>query len=423
MGDAHPPPISQTLKGPQVRGDQYLCRCQRLAHYINTTGLDSLVLAISTTGLDSLILAISTNGLDSLVLAISTTGLDSLVLAISTTGLDSLILAISTNGLDSLVLAISTTGLDSLVLAISTTGLDSLVLTISRVELRDIYLCFFAELQEVEFDLTRNVSTINNTSYDEKMDTIKLPDLFIRMFLIRMVVQSSGLKDNNVVLQCPIKRERCQDINSDKDRVLTLLDDGLLVMCDTKTDGGGWIIFQRRINGNVSFYRGWEEYKYGFGDFDVGEFYLGNEFIHQLTSKRHYEMRVDLRYNNKYYFASYSHFKILGEPEKYELQVSGYSGNATDNLISGHSHNNQKFSTFDIDNDNYISQCAQEYLGGWWYNKCHRSNLNGQWGNKTYGVGMKCYDIGEFYLGNEKNLPADVAESLRDQNRPSLQKR
>ncbi|KAH9489064.1 hypothetical protein Btru_059383 [Bulinus truncatus] len=134
--------------------------------------------------------------------------------------------------------------------------------------------------------------------------------------------------------QCQTKQAACQNINSDKDRVVTLLDDGLQVMCDTKTDGGGWIIFQRRTNGNVSFYRGWEEYKYGFGDYYVGEFYLGNEFIHQLTSKRHYKMRADLKFNNKNYFASYSRFKIFGEPEKYRLHVSGYSGNATDNLIS-----------------------------------------------------------------------------------------
>ncbi|KAH9494707.1 Ficolin-1 [Bulinus truncatus] len=148
-------------------------------------------------------------------------------------------------------------------------------------------------------------------------------------------------------------------------------------MCDTKTDGGGWIIFQRRINGIIDFYRGWEEYKYGFGDFDVGEFYLGNEIIHQLTSKRHYEMRVDLTFNSINYFASYSSFKILGEEEKYRLNISGYSGNATDNLTSDHSHNNQKFSTFDNDNDNDINNCAHVYSGSWWYNSCHRSNLNG----------------------------------------------
>ncbi|KAH9490864.1 hypothetical protein Btru_033684 [Bulinus truncatus] len=215
------------------------------------------------------------------------------------------------------------------------------------------------------------------------------------------VLKGEGIDINNfnmrVSVQCPLRHNTCRDINSDKDRVLTLLNDGLQVMCDTKTDGGGWIIFQRRINGNVSFYRGWEEYKYGFGDFDVGEFYLGNEFIHQLTSKRHYEMRVDMRFNNTSYFASYSRFKILGEPEKYRLQVSKYFGNATDSLTSNHNHNNQKFSTFDNDNDNVNINCAQRYSGGWWYNRCHESNLNGQWGSKSYGVGMNWYHLTTHY--------------------------
>ena len=54
------------------------------------------------------------------------------------------------------------------------------------------------------------------------------------------------------------------------------------VFCDMKTDGGGWTVFHKRFNGFVGFYRGWGEYKNGFGDFR-GEFWLRNEKIHQLT--------------------------------------------------------------------------------------------------------------------------------------------
>lgn len=40
-------------------------------------------------------------------------------------------------------------------------------------------------------------------------------------------------------------------------------------------------------------------------------------------------------------------------------------------------HDEMQFSTKDRDHDNWIDSCAWEYKGAWWYNKCHKSNLNG----------------------------------------------
>ncbi|KAK0065168.1 BpFREP3.1 [Biomphalaria pfeifferi] len=191
-------------------------------------------------------------------------------------------------------------------------------------------------------------------------------------------------------------RKSCRDVNSTDERVVVTLTSGLNVMCDTKTDGGGWIIFQRRINGSVDFYRGWKEYRDGFGDYNIGEFYLGNENIFNLISTGQYNLRIDLKYKNNAFFAQYSSFKILSEKEKYKLNIGNYSGNAGDSFSK---HNNSLFTTFDRDNDENSYNCAVKYTGAWWYHSgCHSCNLNGKWGSSDYGKGVNWYTISTFDL-------------------------
>ena len=143
--------------------------------------------------------------------------------------------------------------------------------------------------------------------------------------------------------------------------------------CDMVTEGGGWTVFQKRVDGSTNFYRGWDEYKRGFGD-RSNNFWLGLDAIHAL-SKDGASLRVDLTAaTGSKYYARYLHFKIGPESDKYKLDVAGYSGNSGDTMVP---HSGRHFSTKDRDNDLWqANSCAITYKGAWWYSNCYLANLN-----------------------------------------------
>ena len=167
--------------------------------------------------------------------------------------------------------------------------------------------------------------------------------------------------------------------------------------CDMETDGGGWTVFQRRQDGSVDFYLYWADYRDGFGNLD-GEFWLGNEHIHELTKNQDTELRVDLRHGSgEKRYAQYATFYINDELDYYRLTVRGFTGTAGDSLTY---HNANQFSTRDIDRDQRSHSCAPLYQGAWWYRTCHVSNLNGLYLNgshSSYADGVNWHSWTGYY--------------------------
>ncbi|XP_018796815.1 PREDICTED: techylectin-5A-like isoform X1 [Bactrocera latifrons] len=148
------------------------------------------------------------------------------------------------------------------------------------------------------------------------------------------------------------------------------------VYCLRDPNGGEpWTIIQRRQSNDTDFYRGWFEYEHGFGDLNAN-FFLGLDKIHALTNSRSHELWFQLEdFQNEKRVAKYESFAIGNAQDKYELSVLGqYSGTAGDSFTT---HRGEKFTTKDSDNDKDASNCAVQYTGAWWYQKCHASNLNG----------------------------------------------
>ncbi|XP_021445174.2 tenascin-N isoform X1 [Oncorhynchus mykiss] len=167
-------------------------------------------------------------------------------------------------------------------------------------------------------------------------------------------------------------------INSDRTKPME-------VYCDMDTDGGGWVVLQRRNNGQMDFMKRWRPYMAGFGNM-TDEFWLGLDNIYELTNTpTQYELRVDLGVGSEKAYAVYDNFKIAPAKQKFKLTIGKYRGTAGDAM---NYHQGRPFSTVDNDNDIALGNCALTHRGAWWYKNCHLANLNGKFGDNRHSMGV-----------------------------------
>ena len=153
----------------------------------------------------------------------------------------------------------------------------------------------------------------------------------------------------------------------------------LYARCDMESDGGKWMVIQRRINGAVDFYRNWVDYVNGFGDLE-GEFWYGLEKIHCLTTRDDVELRIELGNGTEPSIVwTYQLFRVGGADTNYRLTIGQGTGVGGTNDAMAY-QNGASFSTRDRDHDtSKPTNCAVVYGGAWWYKSCHSSNLNGRY--------------------------------------------
>ncbi|KAH9514278.1 hypothetical protein Btru_028592 [Bulinus truncatus] len=164
------------------------------------------------------------------------------------------------------------------------------------------------------------------------------------------------------------------------------------VLCHVRVQGEGWVVFQKRFDGSVDFYKNFHDYEVGFGTVSpVTEFWLGLENLRRLLVDNGDEngLRVDMTERGTAYNFTriYPIFRV-GPGDGYTLIADGYSDGG-----KGLTENSgAKFSTYDND---FSQGCPSSIrLAGWWFHEgCGFVNLNGMWGLSQGEASMFWYEI------------------------------
>ncbi|KAK8735369.1 hypothetical protein OTU49_005637, partial [Cherax quadricarinatus] len=236
-----------------------------------------------------------------------------------------------------------------------------------------------AQLQDVEESYANCVSQVKNlTQHNEEITSLN-SQLQVNNTLLENITQHTQqsrelmteLSDCQQNLTQIEKRSRlvrdCTDIQykgATESGVYQIFPQssagGVSVLCKTQ-EGHMWTVFlvRQRETTQVNFTRTWHDYKTGFGD-PSGEYWLGNDNLHALTSGGHrYRFRViATNLLGEQRSAVWETFSVANEASKYRVTLGGYSSTSTlgDALTSQHTWalmDGMSFTTVDRDHDTW----------------------------------------------------------------------
>ncbi|ESO12577.1 hypothetical protein HELRODRAFT_159137 [Helobdella robusta] len=236
---------------------------------------------------------------------------------------------------------------------------------------------------------------------DDKKVSCSLPYTSIGEIINDCLIGSSCLNGNGAKSVCTENKS----ISSTLTRINLFVPNIPTPNVTAYTTAGWLVIHQANVSSNESFNKNWNQYKYGFGNIEKGNYWLGNEYVSQLTWMMpnvtwRLHVSVQASANKKFYSTEYWRFRIKSEKELYAIELAGNVPRDAGDAFSFTSSstwatNLRAFSTPDKDNDEWSGgNCADQ--NGWWFNWCGVSVLTStpqSWGTVKSATAAADYNV------------------------------